>query len=84
MQAAREELRRFVVENFLFGQESFQFTDEDSLMGKGIIDSTGVLELVAFVQEKFGVRVDDPELMPENLDSINNLIRFLTTKLHPA
>ena len=84
MQATRDKLRRFVVENFLFGQEDFSFTDDDSLMEKGIIDSTGVLELVAFVQDKFGVEVGDHEMMPENLDSITNLMRFLSAKLPPA
>ncbi|MGO8792225.1 MAG: acyl carrier protein [Terriglobia bacterium] len=69
-----------MVENFLFGQENFEFSDDDSLMGKGIIDSTGVLELVAFIQESFGIQVDDRDLIPENLDSISNVMRFLATK----
>lgn len=80
-QAAREKLRTFVVENFLFGQESLPFSDHDSLMEKGIIDSTGVLELVAFVEEKFGIKVDDTDLTPENLDSISNLLRYIRLKL---
>jgi acyl carrier protein len=78
--ADKEELRGFVVENFLFGQEDFEFSDDDSLMEKGIIDSTGVLELVAFIQENFGVQVDDRDLIPENLDSISKVMRFLMTK----
>ncbi len=80
MVADKEKLREFVVENFLFGQENFEFSDDDSLMGKGIIDSTGVLELVAFIQESFGIQVDDRDLIPENLDSISNVMRFLATK----
>jgi acyl carrier protein len=78
--ADKEKLREFVVENFLFGQENFEFADDDSLMGKGIIDSTGVLELVAFIQDSFGIQVDDRDLIPENLDSISNVMRFLATK----
>lgn len=80
MVADKEKLRRFVVENFLFGQEDFEFSDDDSLMGKGIIDSTGVLELVAFIQESFSIQIDDRDLIPENLDSIGNVMRFLATK----
>ena len=80
MVADKEKLREFVVENFLFGQENFEFSDDNSLMGKGIIDSTGVLELVAFIQESFGIQVDDRDLIPENLDSISNVMRFLATK----
>lgn len=73
-----------MVENFLFGQENFEFSDDDSLMGKGIIDSTGVLELVAFIQEDFGVQIDDRDLIPENLDSINKVMQFLATKQSPT
>ena len=80
MQTDKEKLRSFVVENFLFGQEDYEFSDDDSLMERGIIDSTGVLELVGFVQENFGIRVDDRDLRPQNLDSISNLIQFLATK----
>ena len=80
MQTDKEKLRSFVVENFLFGQEDYEFSDDDSLMERGIIDSTGVLELVGFVQESFGIRVDDRDLRPQNLDSISNLIQFLATK----
>lgn len=75
----RETLRNFIVENYLFGRED-AFTDDDSLLEKGIIDSTGVLELVAFVEEHYKVRVEDSELLPENLDSINRLVRFIAEK----
>ncbi len=76
----KEELRRFVVENFLFGQE-VEFSDDDSFQERGIIDSTGVLELCAFLEQNYLVKVEDDELLPENLDSINRLIRFLEKKL---
>jgi len=76
----KEALRKFVVENYLFGREDF-FSDDDSLLERGIIDSTGVLELVAFVEQSYSVRVEDDELLPENLDSINRLARFLDRKL---
>jgi acyl carrier protein len=76
----RKELREFIVETFLFGDESETFEDNDSFMQKGIIDSTGVLELTSFLEEKYGVKVDDEELVPANLDSIDNLIAFIGRK----
>lgn len=72
-------LRAFVRENFLFGQDT-PFSDDDSFLGLGIIDSTGVLELVAFLEKQFEIHVDDEELVPENLDSIRNLVHFIETK----
>ena len=80
MNRIREEIRDFVVENFLFGKGD-GLTDGDSFLEKGIIDSTGVLELVAFLEEKYGIKVEDDELIPDNLDSIENLVRFVGTKL---
>ena len=76
----RKELREFIVETFLFGDESETFTDNDSFMQKGIIDSTGVLELTSFLEEKYRVKVEDEELIPANLDSIDNLIGFIGRK----
>jgi acyl carrier protein len=56
-------------------------SDEDSLLENGIIDSTGVLELVAFVEEKFQISVEDEELVPENFDSIRKIASFIQRKL---
>ena len=74
-----ESLRRFARENFLFGRQD-DFSDADSFLELGIIDSTGVLELVAFIESTYEVRVEDEELVPENLDSIDNLVRFVESK----
>lgn len=76
----REKIRKFINDNFLFGQGESSFTDDDSFLDKGIIDSTGVLELVAFLEEQFGIKVEDEELVPENLDSTNNLVNFINSK----
>lgn len=76
----RKELREFIVEAFLFGDESDPFEDGDSFMQKGVIDSTGVLELVSFLEENYGVTVDDEEMIPDNLDSLNNLVAFVQRK----
>ena len=75
-----EELRQFVTENFLFGVDS-RLADHDSFLDKGIIDSTGVLELVAFIQQRYGIQMQDHELVPENLDSIDNLVRFVGNRI---
>ena len=77
-----EELRAFVIENFLFGDESapFVFTNEDSFQERGIIDSTGILELVCHLQEKYAIDVADDELIPANLDSLTKVARFIERK----
>lgn len=71
-------VRRFVVDNFLFGRDELR--DEQSFLDSGIIDSTGVLELVAFLERNFGVAIGDEELTPENLDSVARITRFVRAK----
>jgi acyl carrier protein len=80
MRGYEGELRRFVIDNFLYGREQ-RFSDEDSLMELGFLDSTGLLELVSFLEKKYGIVVEDADLIPENLDSIGNLARFVHRKL---
>ncbi len=75
----QEIIRKFIHENFILDEEA-HLKDEDSLLEKGVIDSTGVLELVAFIEEKYGITVEDEELTPENLDSIRNIARFIWQK----
>jgi len=75
----RKKLREFIKNNFLLGNDS-NLTDDDSFMGKGIVDSTGILEVVSFVEENFGFKLPDEDLMPENLDSINNLVKYVTAR----
>ena len=81
MQNIQQELRQFIIDNFLFGQGNGNLRNDDSFLDKGIIDSTGVLELVVFLEEKYHIKIQDRELIPDNLDSINNLVRFVETKL---
>ncbi len=78
---AREDLRRFIAKNFLFGGGADTLTDSGSLLEAGIIDSTGVLELVAHVEGAYAIRIEDDEMVPENLDSIVNLVAFVGHKL---
>jgi acyl carrier protein len=76
----KSEIRQFVVENFLYGRDDHTLDDDVSFLEKGIIDSTGVLELVSFIEEKYGISVDDQELIPDNFDSLNNLSSFVSQK----
>ena len=76
----REKIREYIVENFLFGDESVLTDDGMSLLDEGVIDSVGVMELVAFLEQDFGLSVADDELVPENLDSIANLVAFVGRK----
>jgi len=74
-------VKGFIINNFLFGQEDEPIGEKDSFMGKGIIDSTGILELIDFTEETYGINIEDNELLPENLDSLDNISRFILSKL---
>ena len=76
----QHELRKFIQENFMFGLENIELSPDDSLIEKGLIDSSGVLELIAFLEEKFAITVEDSELVPENLDSIGRIAAFVARK----
>ena len=74
------EVRSFVVTNFLFGQP-LELRPEDSLLGAGVIDSTGVLELVDFLEERYEIKVEDEEVIPDNLDSVKNIATYVARKI---
>ncbi len=76
----KSEIRNFIVDYFLYGQDD-GFGDDVSFLAKGLLDSTGVLELVSFVEERYGISLEDEELIPENLDSISRLSAFITRKI---
>ena len=76
-----KDIREFVISNFLFGQNGDSLTESQSFLENGIIDSTGILELVGFLEQQFNISVADSELLPENLDSIDNASRFVSRKL---
>jgi acyl carrier protein len=79
MTSVRREIRQFIVQNFLFGQGQ-EWSDGTSFLESGIIDSTGVLELVAHLEETYDVKVNDDELIPDNLDSIDAIVAYLARK----
>lgn len=76
----KRKVRQFIVANFLFGDESREFGDGDSLINKGIIDSTGILELIEFLEGDFTIKVLESETVPENLDSIAGITAFVGKK----
>jgi acyl carrier protein len=78
MPALEREIRQFIIDNFLFGEDDGKLSNDDSFLDKGIIDSTGVLELVALVEGKYGFKVKEHELVPDNLDTINKLAQFIS------
>lgn len=73
-------IRKFIIENFLFDEDD-NLRRDTSFLESGIIDSTGILELVTFLEETFGITVEDEELIPENLDSINSVEQYVEKKL---
>ena len=80
MQGIERELRTYILENYFLDQDK-DLSNADSFMRLGVIDSTGVLELVSYLEERYGIEVAAEELIPENLDSVDNLARFVQCKL---
>ncbi len=77
----KSNIKRFVINNFLFGSEGNPFNEDDSFLENGIIDSTGVLELIEYIEKKYNIKCEDEELIPENLDSLNNVTSYVMGKI---
>jgi acyl carrier protein len=80
MNDIKGKLRSYVEENFIMGTRATPLDDDDSFLEHHVLDSTGFLELVTFVEETYGVKVEEDEMIPENLDSLNSLAQFLARK----
>jgi len=78
---ARQKLRHFILENYLFTDDESALKDDDSFLEGGVLDSMGILELIEYLDEGFGIKVEGDELVPDNLDSINSLIKFMSKKI---
>jgi len=78
-----KEIRDFVITNFLFGDAS-SLQDNISLLDRGIIDSTGMLELIMFLEQTYDIKIEPEEMLPENLDSVNKVVQFLGRKQEKA
>jgi acyl carrier protein len=79
MDTIEQRLRDYIAKNFLF-RDDYKFSDDDSFLDMGIIDSTGILELISMLEETYSIRVEDADLVPDNLDSITALGRFVRAK----
>jgi acyl carrier protein len=75
-----EQVKQYVAENFLFSDDGYQLSEDASFLEEGIVDSTGVLELVMFVEETFNVTVEDEEIVPANFDSVSRLAEYVRRK----
>ena len=80
----RDRIQKFILENYLFTDDPSALGLDDSLLGRGIVDSTGMLEIIMFIEEQLGVTVKDEEMVPENLDSVNRIAAFVDSKRKAA
>jgi acyl carrier protein len=76
----RDRIQKFILENYLFTSDTSALGLDDSLLGRGIVDSTGMLEIIMFIEEQLGVTVKDEEMVPENLDSVSRIAGFVESK----
>jgi acyl carrier protein len=77
LQTVTHEIRKFIVENYFLGQDESTLKDSDSFLEYGILDSTGILQLITFLEETYGIKVQDEDVSPENLDSIDRVAAYL-------
>ncbi len=77
----QKRVREFIVETFLFGEGGDELKGDDSFLETGLIDSTGILELIQFLEETFEIEIEDEEMIPENLDAIDRATQFVSRKL---
>ncbi|MDH5538048.1 MAG: acyl carrier protein [Rhizobacter sp.] len=83
-QDVKARVRAYIVDNFIMGGSADHLKDADSFMETHVVDSTGFLELVTFIEEAYGFAVDDDEMVPENLDSLDNIDAYVRRKLVAA
>lgn len=76
----KQQVRSYIFDNFIMAGDPGALKDDDSFMDRHILDSTGFIELITFLEETFGIKVDDDEMVPENLDSLDNIEKFLRRK----
>ncbi len=76
----KKTIRQYILGNLLFTDDDSVLQDNDSFLNEGIIDSTGVLEIILFIEDTFDIKVNDDEMLPANLDSVDNLVAFIQSK----
>ena len=82
--SVEQQVRDYILENYLFTDDQSVLNNSDSFLEKGILDSTGILEVIYFLDEEFSVSVEDHEMIPENLDSVDNIVAFVSRKTKAA
>jgi acyl carrier protein len=80
MDQVKGEIRRFVEDNVIMGASTAPLADGDSFLERHVLDSTGFLELIAFLEETYAIKVEDHEMVPENLDSLDSIAQYLSRK----
>jgi len=78
--SAEAKIKNYILENYLFTDDQSALNSSDSFLEGGILDSTGILELIYFIEDEFGIGVKDEEMLPENLDSVDNIVAFIERK----
>jgi acyl carrier protein len=79
-----DQIRSYILENYLFTTDTSALGVDDSLLGRGIVDSTGMLEIIFFIEEQLGVKIKDEEMIPDNLDSVTKIAQFVQAKRKAA
>ncbi|RLJ20229.1 acyl carrier protein [bacterium endosymbiont of Escarpia laminata] len=78
--AVREEIRSYVLDNYLFTDDQSKLEDDNSFLETGILDSNGVMEIIFFLEDEYGVSISQEEMIPENLDSVSRIVKFVESK----
>lgn len=78
--SVEQQVREYILENYLFTDDQSALNNGDSFLETGILDSTGILEVIHFIEEDFGITVEDEEMVPENLDSVERIVAFVGRK----
>lgn len=81
MDELSQRIRNYLFENFMYGYDENEFSNNTSFLDAGILDSTGIVELIVFIESEFNIEVSDMEILPENLDSVNCVSRFVYDKI---
>lgn len=79
-QQITHKVRQYIIDNLLMGIDGVEIADDTSFLEQGLLDSTGVLELVTYLEDSFDIKVGDDELTPDNLDSLNRIAAYVTSK----
>lgn len=78
--STEEKIRAFILENYLFTDDQSELKNDDSFLDQGILDSTGILEIIFYIEDAFKIKIKDEEMVPDNLDSVNKIVAFIQRK----